>query len=281
MVCRESEFNSENRSDAILISPSGLVDETTHKQHVEQCGQAYAAISHKLPLQKWVSPNAAIESVEEDGIFLLDLIPVFLSRWLVPEGRLGDYAVWEFSGKPPLEELTDSAELIALYRRQNIRFSERFSGRDLIETLRGNSNVNPTIKTVKAKNLRREPGTGEQYCEDDWVEMTWEEASGKWQFTGSHFASADTNESAPSGTASAADDAEYRDGEDWCTSQYAKDRYGISATQLTKAVKEKGIFGVRIEPPKKMSVDGKRPRNVFLRVDLKTLADAIDRHCQD
>jgi hypothetical protein len=72
---------------------------------------------------------------------------------------------------------------------------------------------------------------------------------------------------------------EYRDCDEWCTRNYAKKRYGLTAGQLTKAWKQpKGLFKVKIEPPKKVRPNSKgRALDVFLRLDLKKLADAEDR----
>jgi len=76
-------------------------------------------------------------------------------------------------------------------------------------------------------------------------------------------------------------DAEkYCDNGGWCTGKYAEERYGLKRNQLTKA-HQNGLFGLKIDPPKKVKPDKGRPLGVFLRADLMSLADARDRQAED
>ncbi|HBE71173.1 MAG TPA: hypothetical protein DDW52_23755, partial [Planctomycetaceae bacterium] len=82
MVYRESEFSAENNPEALLVKLE-CSDAESYDEHLEQCGLAYGAISRMLPQKTWIQPNDAIEALGADGIYLLDLIPILRSRWLV------------------------------------------------------------------------------------------------------------------------------------------------------------------------------------------------------
>ncbi|MEJ7596197.1 MAG: hypothetical protein WKF77_32215 [Planctomycetaceae bacterium] len=73
------------------------------------------------------------------------------------------------------------------------------------------------------------------------------------------------------------DAAPYRDGATWCTGRYALERYGIQRNFLTKAWKEAaGYCDVKIEAPRDADT-GTKERQVFLRIDLKSLSNGIER----
>lgn len=68
-------------------------------------------------------------------------------------------------------------------------------------------------------------------------------------------------------------------GKEWCTAQYATERFGIQAPQLTKAATNaKGLFGVPVERRRAQVGSGKKGEQyVYHAGSLQLLADAIER----
>lgn len=76
-------------------------------------------------------------------------------------------------------------------------------------------------------------------------------------------------------------DAEkYREQGKWCIGKYALEQYDLKRNQLTRA-HQKGLFGVKIDPPKKVKHEKGRTLEVFLRADLMSLADAKNRQAEN
>ncbi len=72
--------------------------------------------------------------------------------------------------------------------------------------------------------------------------------------------------------------ARYRKKGEWCTAEYAQNRFKIRAQALTKAATNAGGYCGATVQRRKAKVEGKKNVYVYDRRQLEALADAIDEH---
>lgn len=72
--------------------------------------------------------------------------------------------------------------------------------------------------------------------------------------------------------------ARYRNRGEWCTAEYAQNRFKIRPQGLTKAAKNAGGYCGATVQRRKARVEGKKTVYVYDRRQLEALADAIDGH---
>ncbi len=72
--------------------------------------------------------------------------------------------------------------------------------------------------------------------------------------------------------------ARYRKKGEWCTAEYAQNRFKIRAQALTKAATNAGGYCGATVQRRKAKVEGKKPVYVYDWRQLEALADAIDEH---
>ena len=70
----------------------------------------------------------------------------------------------------------------------------------------------------------------------------------------------------------------YRKKGEWCTAEYAQNRFKIRAQALTKAATNAGGYCGATVQRRKAKVEGKKTVYVYDRRQLEALADAIDEH---